>query len=60
MDGIRVLQRPWFPADLEIQRAHALLCESAAFRKQGVYLSLGSGGCVTKPGDALIGQAEID
>jgi hypothetical protein len=36
---IRVLQRPWFPAELEIQRADALVWASAAFRKHGVYLS---------------------
>jgi hypothetical protein len=36
---IRVLQRPWFPAELEIQRADALIWAPAAFRKHGVYLS---------------------
>jgi len=36
---IRVLQRPWFPAGLEIQRADALVRAPAAFRKHGVYLS---------------------
>jgi hypothetical protein len=36
---IRVLQRPWFPAELEIQRADALVWAPAAFRKHGVYLS---------------------
>jgi hypothetical protein len=35
----RVLQRPWFPAKLEIQRAEALVWAPAAFRKHGVYLS---------------------
>ena len=35
----RVLRRPWFPADLEIQRADALVWAPAAFRKHGVYLS---------------------
>jgi hypothetical protein len=35
----RVLQRPWFPAELEIQRADALVWAPAAFRKHGVYLS---------------------
>jgi hypothetical protein len=34
-----VLQRPWFPAELEVQRADALVWASAAFRKHGVYLS---------------------
>jgi hypothetical protein len=37
---IRVLQRPWFPAELEIQRADALVWAPAAFRKHGVYLSV--------------------
>jgi hypothetical protein len=37
-DG-RVLRRPWFPAELEIQRADALVWAPAAFRKHGVYLS---------------------
>lgn len=36
---IRVLQRPWFPAELEAQRAEALVWAPAAFRKHGVYLS---------------------
>ena len=37
---IRVLRRPWFPAELEIQRADALVWAPAAFRKHGVYLSV--------------------
>ena len=36
---IRVLQRPWFPAELAVQRADALVWAPAAFRKHGVYLS---------------------
>jgi hypothetical protein len=36
---VRVLERPWFPAELEIQRADALVRAPAAFRKHGVYLS---------------------
>jgi hypothetical protein len=36
---IRVLQRPWFPAELKIQRTDALVRAPAAFRKHGVYLS---------------------
>ena len=36
---MRVLQQPWFPAELEIQRADALVWAPAAFRKHGVYLS---------------------
>ena len=36
---IRVLRRPWFPAELETQRADALVWAPAAFRKHGVYLS---------------------
>jgi hypothetical protein len=35
----RVLARPWFPAELKIQRAEALVWAPAAFRKHGVYLS---------------------
>jgi hypothetical protein len=35
----RVLRQPWFPAELEIQRADALIWAPAAFRKHGVYLS---------------------
>lgn len=35
----RVLRRPWFPAELAIQRADALAWAPAAFRKHGVYLS---------------------
>jgi hypothetical protein len=36
---LRVLRRPWFPAELEVQRAEALVWAPAAFRKHGVYLS---------------------
>jgi hypothetical protein len=36
---LRVLRRPWFPAELQIQRADALVWAPAAFRKHGVYLS---------------------
>ena len=35
----RVLARPWFPAQLAVQRAEALIWAPAAFRKHGVYLS---------------------
>ncbi len=35
----RVLRRPWFPAELQVQRADALVWAPAAFRKHGVYLS---------------------
>jgi hypothetical protein len=35
----RVLAQPWFPAELQIQRAEALVWAPAAFRKHGVYLS---------------------
>jgi hypothetical protein len=35
----RVLARPWFPAELAVQRAEALIWAPAAFRKHGVYLS---------------------
>jgi hypothetical protein len=34
----RVLRRPWFPADLRVQRVDALVWAPAAFRKHGVYL----------------------
>jgi hypothetical protein len=37
--GARGLRRPWFPAELEIQRAEVLIWAPAAFRKHGVYLS---------------------
>jgi hypothetical protein len=33
------LQRAWFPAQLQTQRAEALVWAPAAFRKHGVYLS---------------------
>ena len=36
---LRVLRRAWFPAELRIQRAEALVWAPAAFRKHGVYLS---------------------
>src|ERR1700722_5131428 len=35
----RVLGRPWFPAELPVQRADALVHAPAAFRKHGVYLA---------------------
>jgi len=36
---LRVLRRPWFPAELKVQRAEALVCAPTAFRKHGVYLA---------------------
>jgi hypothetical protein len=36
---LRVLERPWFPAELRVQRADALVHAPAAFRKHGVYLA---------------------
>jgi hypothetical protein len=36
---LRVLDRPWFPSQLQVQRADALVHAPAAFRKHGVYLS---------------------
>ncbi|MDQ2873584.1 MAG: hypothetical protein M3Y33_01640 [Actinomycetota bacterium] len=36
---LRVLRKPWFPAELAVQRADALVWAPAAFRKHGVYLS---------------------
>jgi hypothetical protein len=36
---LRVLRRPWFPAELAVQRAEGLVWAPAAFRKHGVYLS---------------------
>jgi hypothetical protein len=36
---VHVLQRPWFPAELEVQRADALMWAPTVFRKHGVYLS---------------------
>ena len=57
----RVLRQPWFPAELRVQRADALVWAPAAFRKHGVYLSArGSGGRVTDPGDVLFGRAELE
>jgi len=35
----RVLRRAWFPAELAVQRADALVHAPASFRKHGVYLS---------------------
>ena len=36
---LRVLLRPWFPAELKVYRAEALVWAPAAFRKHGVYLA---------------------
>jgi hypothetical protein len=36
----RVLIRTWFPAELAVQRADALVWAPAAFRNHGVYLSV--------------------
>src|SRR5262245_16092567 len=35
----RVLQEAWFPGELTVQRAEALVSAPAAFRKHGVYIS---------------------
>lgn len=37
----RVLNRPWFPAELRAHRLEALVWAPAAFRKHGVYLAAG-------------------
>jgi hypothetical protein len=48
---MRVLQRPWFPAELCVQRADALVRAPAAFRKPGVVpVGRRPGGSVTEPG----------
>jgi hypothetical protein len=36
----RILRHAWFPAELAIQRADALVWAPAAFRKHGVFLSV--------------------
>ena len=36
---LRILDRPWFPSQLQVQRTDALVHAPAAFRKHGVYLS---------------------
>lgn len=36
----RVLKRAWFPAELAVQRADALMWAPASFRKHGVYISV--------------------
>ena len=36
---VRVLRRAWFPAELRVHRADALVHAPASFRKHGVYLS---------------------
>ncbi|WP_347618900.1 hypothetical protein [Nonomuraea sp. B1E8] len=38
--ALRVLRRPWFPAELASQRTDALVWAPSAFRKHGVYLSI--------------------
>jgi len=38
--GRAAVAQVWFPAELEIQRADALVWAPAAFRKHGVYLSV--------------------
>ncbi len=35
----RILRRPWFPAELKVQRIDAFVTAPASFRKHGVYLS---------------------
>jgi hypothetical protein len=45
---IRVLQRPWFPAELEIQRADALVWAASGIpQARRVPARQGPGGCVT-------------
>jgi hypothetical protein len=46
---LRVLERPWFPAELTAQRADALVTAPAAFRKHGVYLSAADLGSALLP-----------
>jgi hypothetical protein len=51
---MRVLEQPWFPAELEIQRADALVWAPAAFRKHGVYLSARCGPCHEQRADVAL------
>ena len=57
----RVLRRVWFPAELAIQRADALACAPAAFRRHGVYLWVHDfGGGVTDSGGVAMGRADLE
>ena len=58
---LRVLRRPWFPAELKVQRAEALVWALAAFRKHGVYLAASDPPSrMSNPDDVLLGRAELE
>jgi hypothetical protein len=58
---IRVLQQPWFPAELEIQRVDALVWAPAAFRKHGVYLSARDlEARMSETDSVLLGRVELE
>jgi hypothetical protein len=55
---MRVLRRPWFPAELEIQRADALVWAPAAFRKAWrLPVGQGPGGRMSDAESVLLGRA---
>jgi hypothetical protein len=57
---IRVLQRPWFPAELEVQRARrAGLGTSGSQEAWRLLVRQGPGGRVSEPGSPLLGLAEL-
>ena len=56
---LRVLQRPWFPAELQVQRADALVRAPAAFRKHGAILRCGPGTSVPAR-DVLLDRVQLE
>ena len=57
---MRVLQQPWFPAELEIQRADALVCTSGIPRAWRLLVRQGPGGRVSEADSVLFGRAELE
>jgi hypothetical protein len=50
---LRVLQRPWFPAELKVQRADALVRAGRIPQARGLLVRCGPGSSVTGPGGVL-------
>src|SRR6202522_1482352 len=58
---MRVLQQPWFPAELEIQRADALVWAPAALQEAWrVLVRQGPGRRVSEADSILFGRAELE
>jgi hypothetical protein len=58
---MRVLQQPWFPAELKIQRADALVWGTSGIQEAWrLLVRQGPGGRVSEADSVLFGRAELE